>query len=1159
MSSLNAAPERWLPDLPYDRAGSAGSQSEQHSLSVTLPLATTALDGLAGATGVSADQVVLAAWVVVLATYSGRSTLSIGVQVDGRLVRTEVDAGADLTLSSLAARLTDALDASGAPGPRDTAIFAFRDDHEGASFPSDIPFALRLESRSGEYRLAASYDPARFERSTVARMVGHVEVVLSQAVETDGAVTVGEAVVVPPTESAVLARWNATQVPYDETATLVSLFGAVGRGSEAVAVQYGDRAVSYAEFEQIARRVAGRLIDLGTQRGSCVGVLCERSVELVAALHGVVMAGAAYVPLDPEYPPDRLDYMVSEAGIRIVLCQDRLGGLIERTDVTMVDLGQLSAERGDGSTAEPYAVAPDDVAYVIYTSGSTGRPKGVANAHRGIANRLLWMQDRFQLHPGDVVLQKTPFSFDVSVWELFWPLQVGARLVIAEPGGHRDPAYLVQTIVRHGVDTIHFVPSMLRLFLDHPAAASCTSLRRVVCSGEALTRDLQDRFFAVLPDAELHNLYGPTEAAVDVTAWQCRPGDPRSLVPIGAPIHNTTIHILDGRLRPVPIGVSGELHIGGVQVAVGYVNQPGLTAERFIPDPFDPPGRLYRTGDLARWLPDGQIEFLGRLDHQIKLRGQRIELGEVEATLGEHPAVLESAVTLAEIGGEPGLVAHVVWRPGSADEAELRSFLERRLPAIMVPGHFVAHDALPLTSSGKLDRKALTAPLAERPAAGAPVRGADDLEQFLLDCWRDVLGHEAVGPDDRVFDLGATSLQAAAFVNRVQRELGEFIYVVTVFTAPTVHAYAALLQREYPAAIARRFGVAATRTAGATQPRVDEAAVQRVDGAVPRFGPYPSWRQGRPNKPAVFILSPPRSGTTLLRVMLAGHSRLFAAPELQLLNFDTLPQRRASLAGVHAPWREGTIRAVMELERCDADSATELMESHERAGSTAKAFFGWLQERAGDRTVVDKSPTYALDVDALRNAEHGFDAARYIHLVRDPHTMSRSFASYHMDQILPLSEQPYGGRALGELVWTISHRNILAFTEAVPEERVLRLHFEDLIADPRAAMLRVSSFLGLDFEEALVNPYDDLERKMVDGLHPESTPMGDTRMLERGRIDPKAGAGVAADTADSVLGEPTRRLAAVLRDPVRRTGDSVDRRRFADIARRRRAARRTSG
>ncbi len=385
----------------------------------------------------------------------------------------------------------------------------------------------------------------------------------------------------------------------------------------------------------------------------------------------------------------------------------------------------------------------------------------------------------------------------MSVWEFFWPLQVGARLVIAEPGGHRDPAYLVQTIVRHGVNTIHFVPSMLRLFLEHPAAASCTSLRRVICSGEALARDLQDRFFAVLPDAELHNLYGPTEAAIDVTAWQCRPHDSRRVVPIGAPIANTTIHILNDRLQPVPIGIPGELHIGGVQVAAGYLNQPELTAERFIPDPFAPPGRLYKTGDLARWLPDGQVDYLGRLDHQIKFRGQRIELGEIEAVLRQHRDVTEVVVVVREDRpGDQRLVAYFTPSSNAAPGLvrTLRSELREALPEYMVPSHFVVLAAIPLMPNGKVDRKSLPAPDLEGMVTETEhVAPQTPTESQIAGIWSEALGVAAPGIHDNFFDLGGHSLTAAQVVTTLRSAFRVDAAMRHLFERPTIAGLAEII------------------------------------------------------------------------------------------------------------------------------------------------------------------------------------------------------------------------------------------------------------------------------------------------------------------------------------------------------------------------------
>ncbi|MFL6203049.1 MAG: amino acid adenylation domain-containing protein, partial [Thermoanaerobaculia bacterium] len=471
------------------------------------------------------------------------------------------------------------------------------------------------------------------------------------------------------------AEWNATRAEYPLGRTLHAwIEDQVDRSPEAVAVVSEEGRLTYAELEARANRLAHRLRRMGVGPQVRVGICAERSLELVVGLLGILKSGGAYVPLDPDYPRERLDFVLKDAAVPVLLTQAALS--------PENDLGE--------SPLRPDPVAgADNLAYVIYTSGSTGRPKGAMNAHRGICNRLLWMQEAFGLGPGDRVLQKTPFSFDVSVWEFFWPLMTGARLVLARPGGHQDPGYLADLIAREGVTTLHFVPPMLRAFLEQ--APGRASLRRVICSGEALPMDLQRRFFACLPGVELHNLYGPTEAAVDVTWWPCDPRSTDAAVPIGRPVANTRIHLLDAELRPVPVGETGELYIGGVQVGGGYLNRPDLTAERFVPDPFGQDdarwwsaagARLYRTGDLARYRPnsgpnsgpDGAIEYLGRIDFQVKIRGFRIELGEIEACLDEHPGVEGSVVTAAEgPGGDRRLVAYL--RPGLRRASAVRRWL----------------------------------------------------------------------------------------------------------------------------------------------------------------------------------------------------------------------------------------------------------------------------------------------------------------------------------------------------------------------------------------------------------------------------------------------------------------------------------------------------
>jgi amino acid adenylation domain-containing protein len=453
---------------------------------------------------------------------------------------------------------------------------------------------------------------------------------------------------------------------------------------------------------------------------------------------------------------------------------------------------QAGADTEEGAGAE---VEAEQLAYVIYTSGSTGRPKGVMIPHGAILNRLLWMQEAYRLTAADRVLQKTPFSFDVSVWELFWPLMFGARLVLAEPGGHQDSGYLAELIAERQVTVTHFVPSMLSLFVEEEAASACRSLRQIVSSGEALGPQLAARTHERLPWAELDNLYGPTEAAVDVSWWRCERG--AETVPIGRPIANLELYVLDQFGQPAPVGVAGELHIGGAGLARGYAGRAGLTAEKFTPHPFsaEPGARLYKTGDLARFLPDGNVEYLGRLDHQVKIRGNRIELGEIEAALAQHEGVREAAVVVStpDAGRGPQLLAYFVARPGAAASAsELREHLLRKLPDYMIPSHFIALDQLPLTPNGKLARGDLPPPegAAGRESAREYVAPRNETEAALAEIWAEVLGVERVGVNDNFFELGGHSLLATQVITRLRNALQVALPLRTLFVANTVAALA---------------------------------------------------------------------------------------------------------------------------------------------------------------------------------------------------------------------------------------------------------------------------------------------------------------------------------------------------------------------------------
>ena len=658
-----------------------------------------------------------------------------------------------------------------------------------------------------EMTLQIDNERAVVDDTTAVRLLDHLAALLESMASNPDAM-VGDLSMLPAAERELVVReWNDTAVTYPSDATLVSLMSAqVERTPNATAVTDERRSLTFAELDASASALAHTLRGLGVTRGAIVGVCAERSVELVVALVAIVKAGGAYVPLDPDYPAERLAFMLEDANALVVLAQRQVAAMLPPHGATVVWLDEVV--QVPEAVAPLDGPAPDDAAYMIFTSGSTGRPKGAMNSHRGIVNRLLWMQDEYALGATDVVLQKTPYSFDVSVWEFFWPLLTGASLVMARPGGHRDTSYLVDAITSRGVTVCHFVPSMLRAFLADVASTRCVTLRDVMASGEALPPDLVAAFYSALPRARLHNLYGPTECAVDVSYWTCPPSPvPPPVVPIGRPVANTQLYVLDAQRAPCPIGVPGELYIGGAQVGMGYHNRPELTAEKFVraagiehsdsrmPNPALRAPVLYRTGDKARWRPDGTVEYLGRLDFQVKIRGYRIELGEIEAALASHALVHEAAVVARDDGmGESRLVAYVVATGETPTLTALREHLMLTLPSFMVPAVFVWLPALPLTSSGKVDRRSLPEPELDRQTLSrAYVAPRTPAETTLAAIWQRVLRLEQVGVHDNLFELGGDSLLSVQIVSQA-RLAGLGLTLTQVLRQPTISALARVAQ-----------------------------------------------------------------------------------------------------------------------------------------------------------------------------------------------------------------------------------------------------------------------------------------------------------------------------------------------------------------------------
>ncbi|WP_406353992.1 amino acid adenylation domain-containing protein [Streptomyces sp. NBC_00658] len=669
---------------------------------------------------------------------------------------------------------------------------------------SQFDLNLRMIDTGQELIGWLDYDVELFDAATIERFVEHFTRVLT-AVVAEPAAPVSTVDLLGPAERTLLVdEWNDTAVDRPQRETLTDLLTeAAVKYADAPAVRFEDSEVSYAELHRRANRLAHRLRALGVGPDTVVGVHLERSPELMVALLAVLKAGGAYLPLDPGYPAGRLEFMLTDSGAPVLLTAAGAEAGLTTEGLTVVP---VDGRAGDGHPdTEPEPVAgPDHLAYVIYTSGSTGRPKGVQVPHRGIANRLRWMQDTYGLTGADTVLQKTPISFDVSVWELFWPLLTGARLLLAAPGGHRDPGYLAELIQRESVTVCHFVPPMLEAFLGAGRAGECRSLRLVVCSGEALPAELARRFHRTLGQAELENLYGPTEASVDVTRWSSRPDWTGPALPIGTPIANTRTYVLDARLLPAPIGVPGELHLGGVQLARGYGGRPGLTADRFVPDPFGPPGsRLYRTGDIARWNAEGRIEYLGRADHQVKVRGFRIELGEIEAALLAVNGITQAvAIVREDQPGDRRIVAYLTGERAPS-VGELRTALGERLPDHMIPAAYVVLDALPLSPNGKVDRKALPAPDRSGGTSTAYVAPGNPQEERLVALWQRVLGVDRVGVRDNFFEIGGDSMHAVRIVG-LAREDGQDIPLQRLFTSQTVEALAQWLATRTDSGTGRR-------------------------------------------------------------------------------------------------------------------------------------------------------------------------------------------------------------------------------------------------------------------------------------------------------------------------------------------------------------------
>ncbi|MFF7523906.1 amino acid adenylation domain-containing protein, partial [Streptomyces pseudovenezuelae] len=849
-------------ELPTDRPRPPVRSTEGAVRRFAVPARTAdALRALSRERGTTMFMTLLAAFDVLMSRYGGSDDIAVGTPVANRnraetedllgfFVNTLVlrtDLSGDPTFTELLARVRET--ALGAYAHQDLpfeqvvdelvaerdrsrtplfqVLFSYDSEERGGgpasgergdsvpgALPDSLPVKFDLMVSLGEDDGALTgeiqFSTALFDAATIERMTGHLTALL-EAVAADPGRPVGALpLLTAPERDHLLRTWT------DTTATLPPVNGiheliaerAAAR-PDSVAVVSGDRTLTYGELLARANRLAHLLRQKGVGTESVVGLCLERGPDMVAAVLAVWQAGAAYLPLDPSYPADRLAYMLADSGTSVLVGHREVAaGLVgadgPRTVVWLDDPATRTALAALPAIAPRVSVLPLQLAYVIYTSGSTGRPKGVQITHRGVLNRVSWMQDRHRLADTERVLQKTPLTFDASVWELLWPLSTGAELVLVEPGRHGDLDHVVELLESRRITVVQFVPSLFKLFVAHPWPSALPSLRAVFCGGEALPVDDVARFYARNATAVVANLYGPTENTIDAASTECpRPHgtadwSPGGLVPIGRPLTNVRLMVLDERLQPVPVGVAGELFIAGESLARAYGDRPALTAERFVADPYAGDGsRAYRSGDQVRWRADGRLEFLGRVDQQVKVRGFRIEPGEVESVLTAHPGVRSAVVTTWGEAADRALVAYLV-PAGPVDgipaAAELREHLRRSVPEFMVPTFFTELAALPLTPNGKLDRAALPAPEASRPEAVAFVAPSGTVEELLAGIWGRVLGVERVGAQDDFFELGGHSLLATQVVSRIRDVLDAEVPLAALFDRPTVRSLAALVE-----------------------------------------------------------------------------------------------------------------------------------------------------------------------------------------------------------------------------------------------------------------------------------------------------------------------------------------------------------------------------
>ena len=979
-------------------------------------------------------------------------------------------------------------------------------DQEISSSKFDLLFIV--EDLNDKLIISIEYNTDIFNESTINSLSNIMLTLIESIVQNPNEEISRLPIISEKEKNKILSDWNLTQTDYPKKLCVHQVFEKqVQKTPSAIAVKFGENKLTYQELNEKSNQLANNLLSKNVLPQDRVALFMERSIDLLISTLAILKVGAIYVPLDPSYPLERLQFMVDDVQAKLLLTQSTLKESVSKFNTQLLFLNEetdnLLEEKSNNINIE---ITSEDLAYIMYTSGSTGNPKGVTVPHKAI-NRLVINTNYVEISENDKIAQIANTSFDAATFEIWGALLNGAEIIVLDKEIVLNPKTFIEELVTNEI-SIMFLTTALFNQVVNEFPEAFKSIKSLLVGGEEIDTQTVKVCINGKPPQNLLNVYGPTEnTTFSIFHLIQKNNENDNTIPIGKSVSNTTSYVFDEHKTPVPIGVPGELYLGGDGLSKGYYNRNDITKKAFIKNPFDRTNSsiLYKTGDLVRYNEEGNIEFIGRIDNQVKLRGFRIELGEIETAIKAIPNIKDTVVlVIGDSSIDKQLISFLV--PKDNEEIiieELSSKLSKKLPAYMVPKKFIKIDAIPLTPNGKVDKKEITLLQGDEMIDEKIfVEPRNNFEKYLAEVWQEILKVKKISIHDSFFDLGGNSLQAAVLINRVQKELDVEIQVQSIFLAPTISDFATYAQEYFSDLISEKFNDIPQNVDLELKIEesdiLSESKINEFNNIIIPLAPLAS-NIKKKNSRAIFILSPPRSGSTLLRVMLEGHDKLFSPPELDLLSFNTLQERKEKLSGDHSLWLEATIRAIMELKNCSSDEAEKIMDRFEKENMSVKEFYGELQGLAGNKLLVDKTPTYALDKKILERAEDYFENPLYIHLTRNPYASIYSFIEAKLDKNFFRYKNPFSRRELASLIWLTCHKNTLEFLENVPQERQIRISFEDLVLNPEPMMKSLSDFLGLQYDDKLINPYDGT--RMTDAIDKNTQMVGDFKFYLRKKID----------------------------------------------------------